>query len=352
MTEKVQIISKISLKQIYAYLYYKFKDKDIDFNEISNNIEIDRSIPSRLTNHGYAISFYDVVDYRKKRYHLVSPADEAFATGFLTELKNNLKINKFKNISINTLFFKVLRNLRNKLNYLVGGIQAFNYYVPNIIGKTYNLIIFKEDLDKFYSIIAKININPYIVIDNRLINQKNLESHSPLASIILNCSLTEEYYNSACIRDELPIISPEYLILDFLIRDEDLYYIFSLILTQDIDFQLLVHKAKQNGVIGKILFLIHALEKVLNKPYFFHEQINEMKPKTIVAFIDFPHKPEFHNNSLLTRLTDAQIQALKADELYFSEEGKEWGIKSFLKKSQVDKVIEDINKESWSKFWK
>ncbi len=349
--EKERLKSNMTLKQFYAYLYYKFKDKEFDFNEISNHIEIDRSIPSRLTNHGYVIPFYDVVDYRKKRYHLISPEDESFATGFLTELKNNLKIKKFKDISIKLLFLNVLRNLRNKLRYLVSGIHAFNYYVPNIIGNTYNLMIYKEDLDKFYSIIVKINMIPLIMIDNILINQKNLETYPNRVNVVLDCSLSEDVYNLVRLRDELPLISPEYLIIDFLIKEGDLYYILTLILTQDLNFQLLVDLTKQKGVVGKFLFLIQALEKILNKKYLFHEKITELKPKTIVSFIDFPKKPEFQND-IAIRLTDAQVQAIKEDGTYFSELGKDWGINSFLKKSQVNKVIEDINRESWSKFWK
>lgn len=352
MTKEAQSKTKYTLNQIYAYLYYKFKEKDFDFNEISKFIPIDRSVPSRLTNNGYVISFYDVIDYRKKRYRLVSPEDEAFASGFLTELKNNLNITKFEDISIDTLYYKVLRNLKEKLKYLIGGIHAFNYYVPTIIGNRYNLMIFKEDLDKFYPIIAKINVVPLIVIDNRIINQKDLKTYPNRINVVLDCSLTENYYNSALLNDELPILSPEYLILDFLIKERDLYYILALILTQDINFQLLVNLTKQKGVMGKILFLIQALEKILNRHYFFHDKINEMKPRSIVSFVDFPKRSEIYDENFLINYSEAQIQAIKEDKLCFSELGKDWGIKSFLKKSEVNKVIEDINKESWSKFWK
>jgi len=344
--------SKFSLYQIYAYLYYKLKDRDFDFNEISNYIGLDRSVPSRLTNHGYAISsFSDVVDFRRKRYRLISPEDEAFASGFLTELKYTLKVNEFKDISINKLYFLVLQKLRNKLNYLISGIHAFNYYVPTIIGKTYELMIFKGDLDKFYSIFAKLHLIPLVMIENSIINQIKSNKYSNRINVILNCSLTLNHYNSAHLREELPIISPEYLILDFLISEIDLYYVLALLLTQDIDFPLLINLAHQKGVVGKLLFLIQALEKALNRNYLFHENINEMKPNSFVSFIDFPEKSEFEKESSLNNLITAQTQAIKNDNSYFSELGKEWGINSHLKKSQLNKVIEDINKESWSKFW-
>ncbi len=349
--EKQSKNKKFTLNQIYSFLYYKLKGKEFDFNEISNYPQIDRSVPSRLTSRGYAISFYDVIDYRRKRYRLISPDDEAFASGLLTELRNKCNIVHFKEIPIDTLFYQILRQLKDKIQYLISGIHAFNYYIPAIIDKTYNLKIFKEDLDKFYSLFAKSNFIPLIFMENKLVNEKSMKPEPEKRYVILDCSLTKITYQYARIIEDLPVISPECLILDFLISGSEIYSILALLLTQDMNFEFLVKSAKQRDILGKLLFLIQVLEKILNKEYQFHNEIINMKPKALVSFANFPQKLDSTTDDFINILNNKQIDAIQADRTFFLELGKEWGLKSNLKRSEVMKVIEDINKESWSKLW-
>jgi len=63
---------------------------------------------------GYVLSLCDVLDYRRRRYRNVLPKDEAFASGFVIELKNKLLIGAFGIISQDKFYHQILRNLTGK----------------------------------------------------------------------------------------------------------------------------------------------------------------------------------------------------------------------------------------------